>query len=203
MQTLKKYVIHGGKPLYGKVEISGAKNAAVGIIPAALLVEGICRIENIPQISDVTLMLNILQELGASVRTVNRSTVEVDASAICNRPISYQAGRKIRASYYLLGALLGGNLMALAFSLPGGLLALAVMALLVRCPLLSLFGVSVAGAAAHNTGQILAAMAVLGSRAPLVYLPPLLLCSLVTGAVTGAASTLLVHRVPSFADIKS
>ena len=79
---MKKYVIHGGKPLYGKVEISGAKNAAVGIIPAALLVEGICRIENIPQISDVTLMLNILQELGASVRTVNRSTVEVDASAI-------------------------------------------------------------------------------------------------------------------------
>ena len=88
MQTLKKYVIHGGKPLYGKVEISGAKNAAVGIIPAALLVEGTCRIENIPQISDVTLMLNILQELGASVRTVNRSTVEVDASAICNPPIS-------------------------------------------------------------------------------------------------------------------
>ena len=83
MQTLKKYVIHGGKPLYGKVEISGAKNAAVGIIPAALLVEGTCRIENIPQISDVTLMLNILQELGASVRTLNRSTVEVDASAIC------------------------------------------------------------------------------------------------------------------------
>ena len=119
MQTLKKYVIHGGKPLYGKVEISGAKNAAVGIIPAALLVEGICRIENIPQISDVTLMLNILQELGASVRTVNRSTVEVDATAICNRPISYQAGRKIRASYYLLGALLGRFGQA-EVPLPGG-----------------------------------------------------------------------------------
>ena len=119
MQTLKKYVIHGGKPLYGKVEISGAKNAAVGIIPAALLVEGTCRIENIPQISDVTLMLNILQELGASVRTVNRSTVEVDASAICNRPISYQAGRKIRASYYLLGALLGRFGQA-EVPLPGG-----------------------------------------------------------------------------------
>ena len=70
------------------------------------------------------------------------------------------------------------------------------MALLLRLPGLSLFGVSIAGAAAHNTGQILAAMVVLGTRAPLVYLPPLLLCSLVTGAVTGGASILLVHRVP-------
>ena len=90
--------------------------------------------------------------------------------------------------------------LALAFSLSGGLLALGVTALLVRCSWLSLFGVSIAGAAAHNTGQVLAAMAVLGSRAPLVYLPPLLLCSLVTGAVTGAASTLLVHRVPDLAE---
>ena len=116
---MKKYVIHGGKPLYGKVEISGAKNAAVGIIPAALLVQGRCRIENIPQISDVTLMLNILQELGTNVRTINRTTVEVDASAICNRPVSYEAGRKIRASYYLLGALLGRFGQA-EVPLPGG-----------------------------------------------------------------------------------
>ena len=95
------------------------------------------------------------------------------------------------------------GLMALAFSLTGGLLAFGVMALLLRCSFLSLFGVSIAGAAAHNTGQILAAMAVLGSRAPLVYLPPLLLCSLVTGAVTGGASMLLVHRIPLPGDIKS
>ena len=101
-----------------------------------------------------------------------------------------------------LGALLGGNLMALAFSLTGGLLALAVMALLVRVPWLSLFGVSIAGAAAHNTGQILAAMAVLETRAPLAYLPPLLLCSLITGAVTGGASILLVHRLSVVGDIK-
>ena len=112
-------MIHGGKPLYGKVEISGAKNAAVGIIPAALLVQGRCRIENIPQISDVTLMLNILHELGANVRAINRSTVEVDASAICNCPVSYAAGRKIRASYYLLGALLGRFGQA-EVPLPGG-----------------------------------------------------------------------------------
>lgn len=96
----------------------------------------------------------------------------------------------------LLGALVGGNLTALAFSLTGGLLALGTMALLRRIPALSLLGVSVGGAAAHNTGQILAAMAVLGSRAPLLYLPPLLLCSIVTGGVTGAVSILLLRQVP-------
>ena len=81
---MTKYVIHGGKPLFGEIDISGAKNAAVAIIPAALLVDGSCRIENIPQISDVTLILNILQELGADVRTVNRTTVDVDCSHIRN-----------------------------------------------------------------------------------------------------------------------
>jgi len=96
----------------------------------------------------------------------------------------------------LLGALLGGNLSALAFSLTGGLFALAVTALLLRFQKLSLFGVSIGGAAAHNTGQIIAAIFVLGTSAPLVYLPPLLLASLVTGTVTGAAVILLVHRVP-------
>ena len=116
---MKKYVIHGGRPLYGKVEISGAKNAAVAIIPAALLVNGVCRIENLPQISDVTLMLNILQELGANVRTINRSTVEVDSTAIHNRPVAYESGRKIRASYYLLGALLSRFGQA-EVPLPGG-----------------------------------------------------------------------------------
>ena len=116
---MKKYFIHGGRPLYGKVEISGAKNAAVGIIPAALLVNGVCRIGNLPQISDVTLMLNILQELGANVRTINRSTVEVDCTAIHNSPVAYESGRKIRASYYLLGALLGRFGQA-EVPLPGG-----------------------------------------------------------------------------------
>ena len=96
----------------------------------------------------------------------------------------------------LLGAIGGGNLTALAFSLTGGLLALGVMALLLRCPGLSLVGVSMAGAAAHNVGQILAAMAVLGSGAPILYLPALLLASVVTGGVTGMASLLLVHRLP-------
>ena len=104
---MTKYVIRGGKPLYGEIDISGAKNAAVAIIPAALLVDGVCRIENIPQISDVTMILNILQELGADVRTVNRTTVDIDCSHIRNARVPNELARKIRASYYLIGALLG------------------------------------------------------------------------------------------------
>ena len=104
---MTKYVIEGGNPLCGSVEISGAKNAAVAILPAALLVEGPCRIENIPQISDVTLILQILRDLGASVRSINRTTVEIDCSGVHNQPVPYELARKIRASYYLIGALLG------------------------------------------------------------------------------------------------
>ena len=87
---MTKYIVHGGKPLFGEVEISGAKNAAVAIIPAALLVDGVCRIENVPQISDVTLILQILRELGADVRTINRTTVEIDCSHIRNRQVPYE-----------------------------------------------------------------------------------------------------------------
>ena len=64
---MDRYVIHGGRPLHGEIEISGAKNAAVAIIPAALMVDGVCRIENMPQISDVDMLLKILQGLGARV----------------------------------------------------------------------------------------------------------------------------------------
>lgn len=103
----------------------------------------------------------------------------------------------ILLSRCLLGALMGGNLAALAFSLTGGVLAFLAMWALLRVPFLSLFGVCIAGAAGHNAGQILAAMAVLGSPAIAVYLAPLLVASLVTGSVTGAASILLVRRVPS------
>ena len=116
---MTKYQIHGGTPLHGTIQISGAKNAAVAIIPAALLVDGTCRIENIPQISDVTLILQILQELGADVRTVNRTTVDVDCSRVRNRQVPYELARKIRASYYLVGALLGRFGWA-EVPLPGG-----------------------------------------------------------------------------------
>ena len=81
---MTKYIVEGGNPLFGEVHISGAKNAAVAIIPAALMVDGVCRIENIPQISDVSLLLSILQDLGASIRTINRSTVEIDCTGIRN-----------------------------------------------------------------------------------------------------------------------
>ena len=104
---MTKYVIRGGKPLHGEVSISGAKNAAVAILPAALLVDGVCRIENVPQISDVTLILSILKELGADIRTVNRSTLDIDCSQVRAHYVSYELGRQIRASYYLVGALLG------------------------------------------------------------------------------------------------
>ncbi len=119
MLLLTKYVIRGGKPLNGEVDISGAKNAAVAILPAALLVDGVCRIENIPQISDVTLILNILQELGADVRTVNRTTMEIDCSHIRNAQVPDALARKIRASYYLVGALLG-RFGSAEVALPGG-----------------------------------------------------------------------------------
>ena len=116
---MTKYHIQGGKPLSGTITISGAKNAAVAIIPAALLVDGVCRIENIPQISDVTLILQILQELGADVRTINRTTVDIDCSHIRYRQVPYELARRIRASYYLVGALLGRFGWA-EVPLPGG-----------------------------------------------------------------------------------
>lgn len=116
---LRKYLIQGGKPLVGEVEIGGAKNAAVAILPAALMVNGVCRIENIPQISDVTLVLHILEQLGGRIRTINRHTVEIDCSNIHSTRTPYEMARKIRASYYLIGALLGRFGQA-EVAMPGG-----------------------------------------------------------------------------------
>ena len=116
---MNKYIIQGGHPLSGVVTVSGAKNAAVAILPAALLVNGTCRIENIPQISDVTLILEILQELGAHVRTVNRSTVEIDCSSVHRTNVPYELARQIRASYYFIGALLS-RFGTAQVSMPGG-----------------------------------------------------------------------------------
>ena len=116
---MTKYVIRGGKPLHGEVEISGAKNAAVAILPGALLVNGVCRIENVPNISDVTLILGIMENLGAKVRFLNPTTVEVDSTSVYKQTVPYELGRHIRASYYLIGALLGRFGRA-AVPLPGG-----------------------------------------------------------------------------------
>jgi len=114
-----KYVINGGKPLQGEVEISGAKNAAVAIIPAALMVDGVCRIENLPQISDVVTLLSILKEMGAEIRAVNKRTVDIDCTRIKTARATFETMRRIRASYYLIGALLGrfGNAYV---AMPGG-----------------------------------------------------------------------------------
>ena len=112
-------MIRGGRRLFGEVTVSGAKNAAVAIIPAALLVDGVCRIENIPQISDVTLFFSILEELGAKVRVLNRHAIEIDCHAIHSTRPSYDLARRIRASYYLLGALLGRFGQA-TVAMPGG-----------------------------------------------------------------------------------
>ena len=119
VNILTKYMIQGGTPLFGEVEISGAKNAAVAIIPAALLVDGVCRIENIPQISDVTLCLNILEQLGAGVRSLDRHTVEVDCRHIHSTRTPYDLARRIRASTYFISALLGRFGQA-EVALPGG-----------------------------------------------------------------------------------
>ena len=104
---MKRYVINGGKPLHGEVEISGAKNAAVAIIPAALLVDGVCRIENLPQISDVTTLLNILKEMGAVIRLVNKRTIDIDCTRVGTTVATFDIMHRLRASYYLIGALLG------------------------------------------------------------------------------------------------
>ena len=114
-----RYVIHGGKPLQGEVSVSGAKNAAVAILPAALLVEGVCRIENVPDISDVRLLLQIVEQMGVVVRRLSPTTLELDSTYARCIKAPDDLARKIRASYYLVGALLGRFGHAYV-ALPGG-----------------------------------------------------------------------------------
>ena len=116
---MTRYIIKGGKPLYGEIEISGAKNAAVAIIPAALMVNGSCRIDNIPQISDVTMLLNILKELGGDIRTVTRHSMDINCGGITSYRADSDNMRRIRASYYLIGAMLGRFGRA-EVAMPGG-----------------------------------------------------------------------------------
>lgn len=117
---MTKYIINGGKTLNGEVTISGAKNAAVAIIPGALLVDGPCRIENVPKINDVTLQLEILREMGVQIRLTNSTTVEISGKCSgATSTMAYELMRKIRASYYLIGALLGKYHHA-KVAMPGG-----------------------------------------------------------------------------------
>ncbi len=116
---MPRYQIEGGRPLEGTITISGAKNAAVAIIPATLLVQGCCRIENVPDISDVHILLDILEQMGASVRREPNDTVEIDCSRVVYTEPNPALVQRIRASYYLIGAQLG-RFSRSRVALPGG-----------------------------------------------------------------------------------
>ncbi len=104
---MEKFVIGGGKALKGEVRISGAKNAAVAILPAVMLADGPCIIENLPEISDVAAILNVIKTLGAEIRVINKSTVEINPAHINSFVVSKEMANCMRASSYFLGALLG------------------------------------------------------------------------------------------------
>ncbi len=104
---MEKIVVRGGKPLFGNVEISGMKNAALPIIYACVLIKSKCVIENVPAVRDVSLSLSILREMGASVRMITKNTYEIDCTNIDINAVPYELFRQMRASYYLLGAELG------------------------------------------------------------------------------------------------
>lgn len=104
---MEKLVIKGGTPLKGEVTISGAKNAAVAILPAALLINGKCTIENLPNISDVKLSCEILSKLGAKIEWIDKNTITIDTTNVCENQAPIDLTSKFRASYYLIGSLLG------------------------------------------------------------------------------------------------
>ena len=118
--SLEKFVINGGTPLKGEVEVSGAKNAALAIIPAAILSQDVCIIENLPcSISDIGYMMKILKQIGAQIRVINKSTIEIDSRHVNSYVISHDMTKHLRASYYFIGALLGRFSRA-KVSMPGG-----------------------------------------------------------------------------------
>ena len=104
---MEKLVINGPTRLQGDVYISGAKNAAVAILPATLLIDGVCTLENVPNISDVKISCSILEKLGVKVTWLSNNSLEVDARNITSTTAPLDMTSKFRASYYLLGALLG------------------------------------------------------------------------------------------------
>ena len=101
------FVVEGGKRLEGTITVGGAKNAAVAIIPAAILSGDICRIENLPDISDVSVISQILIQLGAKVTQISKSVIEIDSRNVNCTQVSQELAKNMRASYYMLGALLG------------------------------------------------------------------------------------------------
>lgn len=117
---MEKFVINGGNELFGEINISGAKNAAVAILPAAILASEPVRIENLPDISDVNLIIKIISEMGAKIKYINKHTVEIDATTLNpNSSVPYELASKCRASYYFIGAMLGKFKRA-CVAMPGG-----------------------------------------------------------------------------------
>lgn len=116
---MEKLVIRGLKRLKGEVSISGAKNAAVAILPAAILSDGICIIENIPDILDISILKNILKEIGAKITRINETSIQIDASGINSFTATNKEIGQLRASYYLMGALLG-RFKKSVVTFPGG-----------------------------------------------------------------------------------
>ena len=116
---MEKYVIKGGKELSGEVFISGAKNAVAAILPCTILSDEPCIIENIPNISDVSITLQIMSEMGAKIRMLNKTTVEIDTRQLQNIPVPYEKAKLMRATTYFLGTLLG-RFHSAHVSMPGG-----------------------------------------------------------------------------------
>ncbi|MCI8735897.1 MAG: UDP-N-acetylglucosamine 1-carboxyvinyltransferase [Lachnospiraceae bacterium] len=116
---MEQYVIKGGNPLVGEVEIGGAKNAALAILAAATMADETVLIENMPDVRDTNILLQAIESIGAAVERVDRHTVKINGSRICNLVIADDYVKKIRASYYLIGALLGKYKSA-KVALPGG-----------------------------------------------------------------------------------
>lgn len=116
---MEQYVIKGGNPLVGEVEIGGAKNAALAILAAAIMTDEMVYIENLPDVRDINVLLEAIREIGATVDRISPTEVKITGSTISNISVEYEYIKKIRASYYLLGALLGKYKTA-EVPLPGG-----------------------------------------------------------------------------------
>ena len=116
---MEQYVVKGGVPLRGKVSIGGAKNAALGILAAAIMTDDTVTIENVPNVRDTRVLLQAIEGIGAKVKYVYNNSVQINGGSICDTNVEYDYIRKIRASYYLLGALLGKYNEA-HVALPGG-----------------------------------------------------------------------------------
>ena len=116
---MEQYIIKGGNPLVGEVEIGGAKNAALPILAASIMTDETVTIENLPDVNDINVLLEAIEGIGASVQRVNRHVVKINGRSIGNFDIEYDYIKKIRASYYLLGALLGKYKRS-EVALPGG-----------------------------------------------------------------------------------